>query len=113
MPPGGAGVLAIEKAHRGETALGGEVASRVVSELLRLGGGTARRGDDLGPLSEREVEVLRLVAAGASNKEIAQKLFITEGTAKNHVSRIVRKLGVKDRLGAALYARERGHLGRP
>ena len=104
-------VLAIEKAHRGETVLGGQVASRVVSELLRLGGPS--RGDDvLGPLSEREVEVLKLVAAGASNKEISQKLYITEGNAKNHVSKIVRKLGVKDRLGAALYARERGYVER-
>jgi len=102
-------VLAIEKANRGETTLGGQVASRVVSELMRLGGPLG--SDDAGPLSEREVEVLKLVAAGASNKEISQRLYITEGTAKNHVSRIVRKLGVKDHLGAALYAR--GYVERP
>lgn len=57
--------------------------------------------------------MLKLVARGASNKEISQHLYITEGTAKNHVSKIVRKLGVKDRLGAALYARERGYVERP
>jgi DNA-binding NarL/FixJ family response regulator len=61
-------------------------------------------------LSEREVEIVRLVAAGCSNREIADKLVITEGTVKNHVTNILGKLGVRDRTQAALRARELGIL---
>lgn len=57
-------------------------------------------------LSEREVEVLKLVDNGASNREIARALYITEGAAKNHVSKMLRKLNLRDRTQAALYARE-------
>jgi DNA-binding NarL/FixJ family response regulator len=57
-------------------------------------------------LSDRELEVLRLVTTGASNKEIADKLFIAEGTVKNHVTSILGKLGVRDRTQAALKARD-------
>jgi ATP/maltotriose-dependent transcriptional regulator MalT len=62
------------------------------------------------PLSERELEILGLIARGASNKEIADQLFIAEGTVKNHVTRILGKLGVRDRTQAALKARELGLL---
>lgn len=55
-------------------------------------------------LTEREMEVLRLVGQGASNREIAQALFISEKTAKNHLTHIFEKLGVTDRTQAALYA---------
>ena len=58
------------------------------------------------PLSERELEILQLIATGASNKEIAGELFITEGTVKNHVTNILGKLGVRDRTQAALKAKE-------
>jgi DNA-binding NarL/FixJ family response regulator len=57
-------------------------------------------------LTEREREILRLVAKGASNREIGEALFITEGTVKNHMSNILAKLGLRDRTQAALYARE-------
>lgn len=60
------------------------------------------------PLSPREVEILRIVAQGASNKEIAERLFISEGTVKNHLSSILSKLGVRDRMQAILKAREYG-----
>jgi DNA-binding NarL/FixJ family response regulator len=60
------------------------------------------------PLSERELEILGVLAAGASNREIAQQLYITEGTVKNHVTNILGKLGVRDRTQAALKARELG-----
>ena len=59
-------------------------------------------------LTEREIEILRLVAAGATNREIAQQLFITEGTVKNHVSNILMRLGLRDRTQAAIFARENG-----
>ncbi|NUR83697.1 MAG: response regulator transcription factor [Nonomuraea sp.] len=88
-------VAAVERAHRGETVLDGAVAGRVVAGL---------RAD---PLSEREREVAELVASGAANREIAAALHITEGTVKNHVSSILRKLGLRDRTQLALHVSRR------
>lgn len=102
-------VRAIEKASRGESVLGGPVASRVISELNRLSGPA---GSSWSPLSEREAEVARLVGSGASNKDVARALHISEGTAKNHVSKILRKLGLKDRTQLALWAARRGLTNR-
>jgi DNA-binding NarL/FixJ family response regulator len=102
-------VSGLEKASRGETVLGGQIASRVVSELRRTTEPTertSRPGEEV--LSRREVEVAKLVGAGATNREIALRLFITEGTAKNHISKILRKLGLRDRTQLALHAVERG-----
>ncbi|MQM26055.1 response regulator [Glycomyces albidus] len=59
-------------------------------------------------LSDREIEVLRLLGAGSSNREIAARLYLSEGTVKNHVSRILTRLGLRDRTQAAIYARDRG-----
>jgi DNA-binding NarL/FixJ family response regulator len=61
-------------------------------------------------LTGREVEVLRLIAQGATNREIAEQLVISEGTVKNHISNILSRLGVRDRTQAAIYARENGWL---
>jgi DNA-binding NarL/FixJ family response regulator len=57
-------------------------------------------------LTEREVEVLRLIAQGATNREIAEELVISEGTVKNHISNILSRLGLRDRTQAAIFARE-------
>lgn len=103
-------VAAIEKVHRGETVLGGPIAARVVSEL-NWKPDPARRRDASEPLSEREIEVAGLVGLGVSNREIARRLYISEGTAKNHISRILKKLELKDRTQLALYAAERGWVG--
>ncbi len=59
-------------------------------------------------LTEREHEVLRLIARGATNREIARTLFVSEGTVKNHVSHILGRLGLRDRTQAAIYARDAG-----
>jgi ATP/maltotriose-dependent transcriptional regulator MalT len=61
-------------------------------------------------LTEREREILALLARGASNREISETLFIASGTVKNHLSNILGKLGVRDRTQAALKARELGLL---
>ena len=66
------------------------------------------RGDLPAGLTRREIEVLRLVAEGLSNKEIAHRLKVTERTAEFHVGNILRKLGVASRVEAAMWAREQG-----
>jgi DNA-binding NarL/FixJ family response regulator len=97
-------VEAIRLASRGGSFLEPSVAARVVSEFARLSPHPAVSLAE--PLSEREVEVLRLVARGASNREIAAELVIAEGTVKNHLTNILSKLGVSDRTEAAMKARE-------
>lgn len=98
---------AIRAAARGESFLQPSVAAKVVAEFARLSDQSKRTPLSLAePLSEREREILSRVAAGASNREIAAALFITEGTVKNHVTNILSKLGVRDRTQAALKARE-------
>lgn len=103
---------AIRAAARGESFLQPAIAAKVVAEFTRL---SARPLADpqanlVEPLSERELEILQHLAAGASNREIANQLYITEGTVKNHVTNILGKLGVRDRTQAALKARELGLL---
>ncbi|MBA3459332.1 MAG: response regulator transcription factor [Deltaproteobacteria bacterium] len=101
-------VEAILAAARGESVLQPSVASKVLAELSRLSSASAPLATALSGLSDREREVLRLIARGASNKEIAAALFIAEGTVKNHVTSILTKLDVSDRTQAALRARELG-----
>jgi len=60
------------------------------------------------PLSERELEIVQLLAQGATNREIAAALFLAEGTVKNHLTNILGKLGARDRAQAALIARDLG-----
>ncbi|MEV7802477.1 response regulator transcription factor [Microbispora sp. NPDC088329] len=97
-------VTAVHRVSRGETVLGSPVAARLVAELRHLPvSPVAFRGQEL--LSAREVEVARMVAAGAANREIAAHLLITEGTVKNHVSSVLRKLGLRDRIQLALHLR--------
>jgi DNA-binding NarL/FixJ family response regulator len=102
-------VEAIHAAVRGASLLEPVVAAKVLAELTRLSE-RARRPDPAAArgLSDREVEVLRLVATGAANKEIAVALGLTEGTVKNHLTNVFTKLGVQDRTQAALLARELG-----
>lgn len=100
---------AIRVAARGETFLQPSVAAKVVAEFARLSRKTARIQNSLiEQLSERELEILRLIAQGASNREIAGALFLAEGTIKNHVTNILGKLEVRDRTQAALKAKDAG-----
>ena len=97
--------LAIRAAHRGETHIDPALARRVMDSLL------AKRSGPPPPLSElspRELEILRLIAEGCANKEIARRLMISERTARTHVSNILRKLGLSSRTQAALLAVREG-----
>jgi len=98
---------AIRVAARGETFLQPSVAAKVVAEFARLTKKAVVTPPSLVDLlSERELEILRLIAQGASNREIAGTLFLAEGTVKNHVTNILGKLEVRDRTQAALKAKE-------
>jgi NarL family two-component system response regulator LiaR len=100
---------AIRKAAVGEAVLDSRVASRIVQELQGL------RKDEVNPfteLSEREFDVLRLIAAGKSNAEIAETLIIGESTVKTHIGNILRKLHLDDRTQAAVYAWKEGIVRR-
>ena len=100
---------AIRLAARGESFLQPSVAAKVVAEFARLTSKPATSSNALvEPLSEREREILNLIAQGSSNREIAGALFLAEGTVKNHVTNILGKLGVRDRTQAALKAKEMG-----
>ena len=105
---------AIHAAARGESPISPSIARKLVAEYARQNTPANRPArielDPSSPdaLSEREMEILRALASGMSNREIADKLFITEGTVKNHVSNILAKLGVRDRTQAVLKAKENG-----
>lgn len=91
-------VAALRRTARGETVLGAPAAERMVARIRQ-----DPREAGLSALSAREWEVARLIADGAVNREIARRLFLAEGTVKNHVTVLLRKLGMRDRTQLALY----------
>jgi DNA-binding NarL/FixJ family response regulator len=91
----------------GQTFLPGQTAAKVLREFARRGQAAVPSAPDE-QLSGRERDVLRLVALGTSNKEIALRLGISAFTVKNHIQRILKKLKVESRVQAALYALKRG-----
>lgn len=102
---------ALEKVARGEPTLHPEIARKIMQELgtpprTQPPAAVREKGSkELEPgLTEREVEVLRLIARGKSNREIADELVLSEKTVKTHVSNILQKLHLSDRTKAALYA---------
>jgi NarL family two-component system response regulator LiaR len=97
-------VEAIRQVHRGESSLHPSIARRLLRELST----PASRGADTESLTEREVEVLRLVAQGHSNRQISDCLTISEATVRTHVSNILAKLDLSSRTQAALYALREG-----
>ncbi len=102
---------AVRKVAAGGALIEPSVARKVLAEFSRLAEPTRPALDRLPePLSEREQEILRLLASGANNRQIASQLFLAEGTVKNYISTILDKLGVQDRTQAALRARELGLL---
>lgn len=115
---------AVQAVHLGIYQLDPVVMSRVITTLARRKSSESRpSGPETAPpsrerttsapsslknaeLTEREIEVLRLIAKGSTNREIAEQLVISEGTVKNHISNILSRLGLRDRTQAAIYARE-------
>jgi len=103
---------AIRAAAHGKAFIHPSVTRKVLTELTRLTERERVRRDQPlpEPLSQREMKVLVLLAEGLSNREIADRLYIAPGTAKNHVSNILSKLNVRDRTQAVLRAKELGLL---
>jgi DNA-binding NarL/FixJ family response regulator len=98
-------VACIRKVAAGGTWLEKEAVGRAMEKLLRDASSRAKVRDVLTP---REIEIARMVAAGLPNREIGEKLFISEGTVKTHLHSVYEKLGLKGRLQLAKYAQENG-----
>ena len=95
---------AIRAVHRGESIIDPSITTKVLNRLAQLSNHVA----GLNVLSPREVEVLKQMATGATNKEIASSLSISAGTARTHVANILKKLDAKDRTQAVTKAMQRG-----
>ncbi|MFC0533749.1 response regulator [Phytohabitans kaempferiae] len=104
---------AVRLANAGVAQLDSSVTASLAAALARgsarpVAPPTAPRPDEV--LTAREIDILRLVATGSTNREIARRLFLSEGTVKNHISRILGRLGLRDRTQAAVYAHDHGLL---
>ncbi|WP_127492697.1 response regulator [Paenibacillus glycanilyticus] len=110
--PSEAIIGAIRTVYNGGTVLQHDITSMLIKEFVKITELNPEKSHPLGAqepaelkqLTEREKEVLALLGQGLNNKEIAGTLFLTEGTVKNHVSNVIAKLGLRDRMQAAIYA---------
>ena len=93
---------AIRSVAQGYSQLGPTIALKVFSQLKP----SSSSGSTIADLSKREVEVLKLVGAGKNNQEIAQELYLSDGTVKNHVTQILSKMNLRDRIQAALWSQK-------
>jgi DNA-binding NarL/FixJ family response regulator len=101
-------VGAIKVLAAGEALLAPTVTRRVIEAFARLPAPSAAHADALAELTGREVDVLRLLARGLSNAEIARELVVSDATVKTHVSHVLMKLGLRDRIQAVIFAYEGG-----
>ncbi len=100
-------VSAVRAVANGDAVLSATVTRRLLDQVARrLPAPVSQHPDELDSLTERELEVLRMLANGLSNAEIASALTLSEATVKSHVSRLLRKLGLRDRVQAVIYAYE-------
>jgi DNA-binding NarL/FixJ family response regulator len=100
-------VDAVRVVARGDTTLAPEVTRRLIERFVS-GAHPSRPPEELDELTPRELDVLKLLARGRSNAEIAGELYLSEGTVKTHVARVLAKLDLRDRTQAVVYAYEHG-----
>ena len=101
-------VQAVRVVARGEGLIAPSITKRLIEEIAQRPAQHTAPPEALGSLTQRELEVLQLVARGLSNQEIAQELFVSETTVKTHVGRVLMKLEVRDRVQAVVLAYESG-----
>ena len=101
-------VQAVRVVARGEGLIAPSITKRLIEEIAQRPAQHTAPPEALKSLTQRELEVLQLVARGLSNQEIAQELFVSETTVKTHVGRVLMKLGVRDRVQAVVLAYESG-----
>ena len=101
-------VASVRMVRAGDALLAPAITRRLVERFANRGADTASLHRDLAALTPRELEVLRLLAGGLSNAELAGKLHLSEATVKTHVARILAKLGLRDRVQAVVVAYETG-----
>ena len=102
-------LFAIRAVHSGDAVVAPSTTRRLIDRFApMLSAGESAAASELAELTDREREVLILVAQGLSNGELAQRLFVSEATVKTHVGRILAKLGLRDRVQAVVYAYENG-----
>jgi DNA-binding NarL/FixJ family response regulator len=104
-------ISAVRTVAAGNALLSAAVTKRVIRQFTRIPRAVPPR--ELSELTERELEILRLIATGLSNAEIGRTLFIGETTVKTHVTHILQKLGLRDRVQAVVLAYQAGLFGRP
>ncbi|MCB0194595.1 MAG: response regulator transcription factor [Anaerolineae bacterium] len=103
----------LDKVRNGEAAISGAMAAKILQEFRQPEKTEENESDGVDELTAREVEVLELVVTGATNKEIADELSITENTVKIHLRNILEKLHVKNRIQAAVHAVREGLIEKP
>ncbi|MBD0262380.1 MAG: response regulator transcription factor [Tolypothrix sp. Co-bin9] len=96
--------VAIRAIHKGYTQLGPGIVKKLLTHFPAATASELPPPPSLAELTPREKDVLQLIATGANNREIAQKLYISEGTVKNHVTNILNRLNLRDRTQAAIFA---------
>ena len=101
-------VKAVRAAAKGESLISTSVARKLIEEITEPTGRKKKKEEGFEDLSQREVDVIKLMARGYNNRQIADILFISEHTVKVHIRNIFRKIGVVDRTNAVLWALERG-----
>ncbi|CAM3798950.1 response regulator [Tsukamurella ocularis] len=101
-------VRAVRVVHEGQSLLAPSVTRRMIAEVTAVRAHRRTAPPELATLTPREREVLEAVAAGRSNAEIAAALFVSDQTVKTHVSKVLQKLGLRDRAQAVVYAYETG-----
>jgi DNA-binding NarL/FixJ family response regulator len=101
-------ITGVRTVARGESLLAPRITRRLIERFIAQAPAELAKPQELAALSERELEVLRLVAEGLSNEEVGTRLFVSRATVKTHVANILMKLGLRDRIQVVVFAYESG-----